>query len=117
MTIDEENLNKIINKSSETIKYKSTSLKYPMHSCLKKDNEKSQPDSENNIPNVTIENKCFTKKDLEKRASLLIKQNLHMNPLWHKNNLKINNINLPLIKIRDLLYSLRGKKFPDDFIF
>ncbi len=38
-----------------------------------------------------------------------------MKPLYHKNNLKINNINLPLIKIRDLLYSLREEKFPDEF--
>ena len=54
MIIDKENLNKIINKNSETIKYKNTSLKYPIHSCLKKDNEKYQPDSENNISIVTI---------------------------------------------------------------
>ena len=37
-----------------------------------------------------------------------------MKPLWYKNNLKINNINLPLTRIRDLLYSLREEKFPDE---
>ena len=55
-----------------------------------------------------------TKKELEKNDSILIKQNLHLKPIWHNNNLKNNNINLPLTKIRNILYSLREEKFPDE---
>ena len=39
-----------------------------------------------------------------------------MKPLCHKNNLKMNNINLLLTKIRDLLYSLREEKFNQIYI-
>ena len=45
--------------TKNNLKFKSTSLKYPIHSW-QKNNEKSRPDSENNISNVTIENKGFT---------------------------------------------------------
>ena len=38
-----------------------------------------------------------------------------MKPLWHKNNLKINNIDLNFTRIRELLYSLTEEKFPDEF--
>ena len=55
-----------------------------------------------------------TKKELEKNDSILIKQNLHLKPIWHKNNLKNNNINLPLTKIRNILYLLREEIFPDE---
>ena len=72
MTIDEDNLNKIINKTSEKINYKSTSKKYPIHSCLKNINGKSLPDSDNNISNIIIDINGLTKKELEKTASLII---------------------------------------------
>ena len=47
-------------------------------------------------------------------AKILIKQNLEFKPLWHKQNLYKNNINLSLNKIRTSLYQLREEQFPDE---
>ena len=47
-------------------------------------------------------------------ARILINQNLELKPLWHKINLNKNHIILPLTKIRDILYSLREEKYPDE---
>ena len=114
MTIDSENLDIIIKQESKPIKFKKTSIKYPNHTCKIKENSKSNLDNNTLDNNIITENISYTKKELYKTASILIKQNLHLKPLWHKNNLKNNNIDLSLNKIRNILYSLREEKFPDE---
>ena len=48
-------------------------------------------------------------------AKILIKQNLELRPLWHKQNLYKNKINLYLNKIKTSLYQLREEQFPDEY--
>ena len=80
-------------------------------------NENSN-DKENNIDkNIIIESKSYTKKELENIVSMIIKQNIHLKFLWHKNNLKNNKIDLHLTKIKIILYLLREEKFLMKCIF
>ena len=100
---------KISNNKSDKIEYFITSKKFPSHAC-------DEIIAENDITNkkVLTEEKCFTKKDIEKIDRNLINQNLELKLLWHKINLNKNNIILPLTKIRDILNSLREEKYSDE---
>ena len=109
INIDKDNLNNIINNSGEIIKYVVSSKKYTNHTC--KNNLKTNIES--NL-NIIKEEKGYSAKQIEETAKILINQNLELKPLWHKINLSKNNINMPLKKIRNILYSLREAKYPDE---